>query len=288
MKGKNMELRRKNHLIIKVVLDIVMALLLVLLYNKRTISMSFHEMGGLCVFGLFLIHKALNWRWIKGVTTKLFRKETQNRLRIAWIVDALLLVDMTILIVTGLMISKTFPIALPGGHGASSWHYFAAAWSIILVGIHLGFHWNFIRGMGKKVNILPKKFAKVLGSVLLTAALLWGGFSLVTGSFSRWITSPFLMEKQDRVPEGEALMYGDQETGEPSNFGPGKGRNAMNGNGNRGEYKGRGFQGKTDQVVVMEKNIFHRALVSLVSCLLSLPMDQKYCCLPFSQWSLKK
>ena len=49
----------------KLALDLVLFALLVLMYQKRLISMEFHEIGGLALFGLFLVHKALNWKWLR-------------------------------------------------------------------------------------------------------------------------------------------------------------------------------------------------------------------------------
>ena len=63
---------------VKGLLDLVLVVLLVLLYNKNVISMAFHEVGGLILCGLFLIHKGLNLSWIKAVGKKLF---TPRRVR---------------------------------------------------------------------------------------------------------------------------------------------------------------------------------------------------------------
>lgn len=65
-----------------------MLVLLALMYRKRAISMKFHEWGGIALFGLFLIHKALNWKWICAVTGGIFRGKGKPNGR--WIVDVLL------------------------------------------------------------------------------------------------------------------------------------------------------------------------------------------------------
>lgn len=179
-------------LIVKIILDIIMAILLLMLYQKTSISMSFHEIAGLVLFGLFLIHNLLNWKWIKSVTQKLFKKPTGFRLRISWIINALLFISMAGIIITGLMMSKTLPINIRKWFGAQQWHYFLAATSIILMGIHLGLHWSFIKGITCKISFLPKKLSCTIGILFLVAALVWGSFSIVTGSFTRWITGPFM------------------------------------------------------------------------------------------------
>lgn len=55
---------------LKILLDAIMLLLLALMYQKRAISMHFHEIGGLILFGLFLFHNGVNWKWIRGVSLK--------------------------------------------------------------------------------------------------------------------------------------------------------------------------------------------------------------------------
>lgn len=153
--------------------------------------MTFHEIGGLCLFGLFIIHKCLNGKWIKAVTPKVFKNGTKSQLRIAWTVDLLLLIAMTGMIVTGLLISKTLPTAVPSLMWLKPWHFFAAALAMILTGIHLGLHWNYIRGTMKKNRFLQQEIFKPVGVAVLTLALAWGSYSLVTGSFIKWISGPF-------------------------------------------------------------------------------------------------
>lgn len=196
-------------LIVKILLDILMIVLLLLLYQKRTVSMSFHEVTGLVLFGLLLLHNLLNWKWIKGVTLKLFKKNTSFHLRMGWIVNISLFVTMTGIIITGLMISKTLPFHLGNWFGAKQWHYFLAAISIALMGIHLGLHWPFIKSIASKISVFPKKLSLTIGVLLLVAALGWGGYSLFTGSFARWVTGPFTSASFPK-PEGMGAYGGER------------------------------------------------------------------------------
>lgn len=234
-------------LIAKVSLDLVMAVLLLMLYQKRTISMAFHEITGLALFGLFLLHILLNWRWVKAVTLKLFQKTADFRLRIGWIVNMLLFVSMTGIIITGLMIAKTLPINLGGWFGAKQWHYFLAAVSIVLMGIHLGLHWPFIKGVSLKISFLTKKPALMIGRIILIFSLAWGGYSLLTGSFAYWISGPFITSSfpmEGGMPEwtDEEMHDGSGNGGMGRGMGRGEGMGwgARNRMGNRGENGGDG------------------------------------------------
>lgn len=50
-------------------------------------TMKFHETGDLILFALFVLHKALNWQWIRAVTAGIFRRKVKVNVR--WVVDAL-------------------------------------------------------------------------------------------------------------------------------------------------------------------------------------------------------
>lgn len=212
-----MKKKSSANLMVKIILDIIMLLLLLMLYQKRTISMSFHEVAGLVLFGLFVVHNVLNWRWIVAITKKLFQKSTSAKLRCSWIVNFLLLISMSGIILTGLMIAKTLPFRLSPWGNARAWHYFFAAVSIVLMGIHLGLHWPLIKGLASKITFVPKKLGVSVGVIFLVAAVAWGGFSFVTGSFARWISGPFMASS---FPQG---AFGDQMEAPDEMAKPGEG-----------------------------------------------------------------
>lgn len=183
---------RKN--IVKISLDVVMAGILVLLYNSHAISMAFHEIAGLFLFGLFVIHCLLNRKWVTSITAKFFSKSIAPRVRFGYIIDLMLLVSFILIIISGISTSQVlFPsIAQAKDSPWRSVHHFFAALSIILVGIHLGLHWNFVTGMFKKAIRIPQKLAKPLGIGLLLVVLVFGTYSIVTSSFTGWLAEPFI------------------------------------------------------------------------------------------------
>lgn len=66
-------------------------------------------------------------------------------------------------------------------------HYFASAVTLILLGVHIGLNWAFVKHMIK----LPRAAAIPLVAVLLAAILGFGGYSLATSNFAGWLASPF-------------------------------------------------------------------------------------------------
>lgn len=174
----------------KLLLDLVMLVLLALMYRKNAISMRFHEIGGLVLCGLFLIHKLLNWQWIQAVTAGIFRKHCKISLQ--WVVDVLLLVSMAAVLISGLLISKTLPTAIPGARGLQVWHYFAAAAALVLCGIHLGLHGSLLRNRLWNRIPLPEKVRNTLGIVLLCAVFCFGSYSLLSSRFLFHFSRPFV------------------------------------------------------------------------------------------------
>ena len=48
--------------------DLPVLVVMILLYNKRAISMAFHEIAGLVLFAFFVIHLLINRRWFTAIT----------------------------------------------------------------------------------------------------------------------------------------------------------------------------------------------------------------------------
>ena len=181
----------------KLLLDLVLFVLLSLMYRKNAIGMRFHELGGLALCGLFLIHKALNWKWIRGVTAGMIRRNV--KLNVCWVVDVLLLASMTAVLVTGLLISKTLPTAIAGARGLQAWHYFFAAASLALSGIHLGLHGAYLKNRLWNALPLPETARKTAGILLLCVLFCFGSFHLATTGFASQFTRPFVSMT---IPQG--------------------------------------------------------------------------------------
>ena len=165
---------------LKLALDAVMLILLVLMYKKQVISMSFHEIGGLALIGLFVIHHLLNARWIGAVSKRLFTKGTLGMVRARYIVDVLLLIAFLTIGVTGILINKTL-FAIHAAGNAKTLHYFASAIAILLMGVHLGLHADYI--FGKLFRKGASRIAKLMTAIVLALLVAFGGYSLFTTQF---------------------------------------------------------------------------------------------------------
>ncbi|MBN1151796.1 MAG: DUF4405 domain-containing protein [Dehalococcoidia bacterium] len=197
----------------RIILDVAMAVLLILMYNELAISLRFHEVGGLVVCGLFVFHNLLNRKWIVGISNRLFNHKLATRVRVGYALDVLLLFTMATIAISGIMISKTVLLAISGD--VLFWrhvHYFASAVALVLIGVHIGLHWSFIRTTFAKFLKIPRAVARPLGALCLTVVLAFGVYAIATSSFLHWIEAPF-EESGGGNPDGLGKGQGGQGRG---------------------------------------------------------------------------
>jgi ABC-type methionine transport system permease subunit len=175
----------------KLLLDAAMVVVFSILYSKSVISLAFHEVAGLVILGVALIHVLLNWKWVVGMTKKIFSKNLPAKTRVLYIVDFLLLVCVIVMIVTSLLISKKLFGTSIGNHSSlNPLHFCTAAIMLILIGVHLGLHFSYI----KTTLAGPKTMRKIVLVILLVlaaACCVYGVYTLANSSFIRWISAPF-------------------------------------------------------------------------------------------------
>ena len=179
----------------KIIMELLLVLLLVLLYEKRVISLSFHEISGLILLGFLLFHVLLNRRWVTGVTKGLLHSSLPTKIKIQYGVNVLLVLCWFLVGLSGILISKiVFHFSVPGPWKVI--HYTSAATALILIGIHIGLHWTLIRNICGKWFQWLGKIAQPLGAVCLAGLLIFGLYSMVTTDFTRWLTMPFTMSEK--------------------------------------------------------------------------------------------
>lgn len=134
--------------IFKFVLNICLAIVFLLLMDPRSFyGLSFHEWAGLIIVLFFLLHKFVNWGWIKKVTLSLFSR-VPGKARLNYFLDILLLVGLTLITLSGIAISRTIDFSwlnLGGNH--MFWRVMHTSSSLLvlaLFGIHLGLHWKWV------------------------------------------------------------------------------------------------------------------------------------------------
>lgn len=132
----------------KFFLSFVLTIVTLLLMDPRSFyGLPFHEWAGLIIGLFFILHKILNWGWIKKVTLFFFTKTTW-RARLNYAIDIILLAGLTLMILSGVAISRTIDFSwLNLGASTNFWRVMHTSSSLItlaLFGIHLGLHWNWV------------------------------------------------------------------------------------------------------------------------------------------------
>ena len=239
---------KKN--VIKMILDIIMIVILAMLYNSHVAALSFHEIAGLGVFGLFIIHCILNLKWITGISKRFFSKSLAPKVRIGYIVNLLLAVTFIFIIISGICTSQ---VLFPSNSHGSVWrgiHHFCGAISIILVGIHVGLHWTFISSMFKKVVPMKDGFRKIVARILLVMVLSLGIYSITTSSFTNWLIEPFVTQTKDQSEHMENSSPATDENKLDSMM-PEKSEDGKTG-GNTNEHSGKDGENKAAPSVEAE------------------------------------
>jgi hypothetical protein len=146
--------RNKTNLIV----DSVIFMAFLVAMAPHFSGMAIHEWLGIAFGAAIVTHLLLHWQWIVEVTKRFFGK-AQWSARINYILNALLFIDITLVIFSGLLISE---VALPliGVELALSgmWrglHTTSANLFLPLVGLHVALHWQWIVNMVKRFVIAP-------------------------------------------------------------------------------------------------------------------------------------
>ena len=181
----------KRKQIVKIAVDIAMTAILLLLMTYELIGQVSHELLGIIMFVLFILHHILNSRWtknlIKGKYTALRTQQT--------VLVVLVLFSMAVSIFSGVMLSRHIFSFLPSGNGLSfarNLHMLSAYWGFVFMSLHLGFHWNMIMGMAKR---LTKKPSVMQTWMLRIIALIIAGYG-VYAFVKRDIGSYLLLQNQ--------------------------------------------------------------------------------------------
>lgn len=139
----------KTKQIIKIIIDICMTILLFVLMAFHYVGLQWHEITGAAMLVLFILHHILNGNWYQSLGKGKYRS---SRILLT-VVDAVLLVDMVLLMFSGIVMSRyvfrflDLPVSKAWARGM---HMTASYAGFLLMGFHIGLHYGMIMGMVKK------------------------------------------------------------------------------------------------------------------------------------------
>jgi hypothetical protein len=129
------------------ILDITIFTAFLIAANPSLTGNTIHEWLSLAFAAAIIAHLLFHWKWLVRVTAEFF-KNTFHRSRLNYVVNLLFFVAMTIVMLSGLMISKDIMsflgIQLDVSRSWKTIHSLTADASIIMLGIHFALHWKWI------------------------------------------------------------------------------------------------------------------------------------------------
>ena len=175
-------------LITRLSLDLIMTLLILLEFAYRLIGSTLHELIGLSMFTLIIVHGNWNWRWFA-----MLLKGKYAVLRIVSVtINTLLLITGLLMMVSGVLNSDLlFSLTqveldlLP-----RELHTATAYWFLILVGVHLGMHWKMVMAEASKLtggawSSVPSPLRALVLNAISASIAAYGVFA----SFARSVSS---------------------------------------------------------------------------------------------------
>mgnify|MGYP004524871233 CR=1 FL=1 len=126
---------------IRLIVDISMFILTFLLMNVNFISPLWHEIFGITISFLIIIHLILNFKWIKNITKNI--KKVKSQTKILYAVDILTFFSYFITITLGILISTSiFNFKTSYNPYLMLIHHITGRLSLSLMLVHFGFHLN--------------------------------------------------------------------------------------------------------------------------------------------------
>ncbi len=129
-------------------------------------GLEVHEWLSVALAGTLIVHLLLHWEWVVGVLKSFFRKLFHIS-RLKFVVDALLLVAMITVMVSGLMISRVvFPalgISIMENQDWRTLHSFSADLVLWLTALHFALNWKWVIAMFKRYLVSPLASLRLRG-----------------------------------------------------------------------------------------------------------------------------
>jgi hypothetical protein len=142
----------------KFAVDLAIFVGFLLALDPRATGIAVHEWLALAAAAAIVVHLLLSWNWIVGVTRRFF-KQTAWRARVNYMLNWLLFIDGVLIMLSGLLISRVvlpaFGIQLGEDRFWRTLHSLSADWSVLILGLHVALHWDWIVSIVKTYMLRP-------------------------------------------------------------------------------------------------------------------------------------
>lgn len=155
----------RNRNVVNLAVDLAIFVAFLIAMEPHVSGVAVHEWLSIAFGAAIVTHLLLHWQWLVGVTKRFFGKVSRQA-RLNYVLNALLFIDMTVVIFTGLMVSEAalplFGIRLPHDGFWMGLHHLSADLSVLLLGLHIALHWQWIVNATRRhliTSLLPRRRA---------------------------------------------------------------------------------------------------------------------------------
>lgn len=213
----------------KLYIDFGVFLLFVVVSAPQATGVALHEWLSFILIPPLIVHLLLNWKWIVGITTKMFKRlPGATRFNYWW--NLLLFIVMTLIIFSGIVISEAalpaLGIAIIVDPFWSVLHDVTANLFFPLVGVHLAMNWKWLMRALKPPNraeaagaahpthratveraAIKKYFIPTLLILAAAAVVIWASQWMETTEWAEGIRASFDAQGEEG-PEGSGDLGG--------------------------------------------------------------------------------
>jgi hypothetical protein len=129
-------------------------------FEPALTGIAVHEWLSVAFAGTLILHMVLHWDWVVNITIRFFRK-LFHASRLNYIVDFVLLVAFVMVMLSGILISRSVLTVLGIQLAASpTWrflHSTSADLVLWMVGLHFALHWKWIVSTCKRYVVDPMR-----------------------------------------------------------------------------------------------------------------------------------
>lgn len=140
---------------IKLLVDIIMTVIFLFQMSNRFTGNAVHEVLGIILFLLFIVHNILNKKWYQSA----FKGKYNLYRTMNLITNMLLLTTMMLQLISAIPISRTVFtfLNLDGTIDIRRVHTSAIYWGLIFMGMHIGMHWKMVMGAVNKMTVKKQR-----------------------------------------------------------------------------------------------------------------------------------
>ena len=132
------------------IIDVIILVLFIGAAEPRPTGILWHEWLGIAFGVIAVVHIYRSWDWIIATLSRFFGTQTATT-RFSVILNVLLFLAMTIAVASGIAISRealrTLGLEWLTNRAWRNLHGLSAEAAVILVGVHIAMHWNWIVGL---------------------------------------------------------------------------------------------------------------------------------------------